>query len=141
MADASRFVCRPHFFARQDYRFLVFPGMVCHTITDVRSEEQLTLVLNPVIAAKQTGLETILSPLVARACLNVMPPAPKRASINVEHVRVCKLIGGSIADSTVIKGVVVQRTTEVSDPDSGRGVVCSTCTAYNPIGARCFIAV
>jgi hypothetical protein len=88
-------------------------GMVCYTVEDVRSEEQLSIALNPVIAAKQAGLEPILSPLVARACLNVMPPAPKRAVLNVDNVRVCKLIGGSIGDSTVIKGVVVLRTTEV----------------------------
>jgi T-complex protein 1 subunit theta len=86
--------------------------MICHTVADVRDEAQLSLALNSVIAAKQTGLETILSPLIARACLSVMPPAPKKASLNVDNVRVCKLIGGSIADSTVIKGVVVLRTSE-----------------------------
>jgi T-complex protein 1 subunit theta len=88
--------------------------MVCHTLEDIRSEEQLSLALNSVIAAKQTGLETVLAPLIAKACLTVIPPAPKRPSLNVDNVRVCKLIGGSTSDSTVIKGVVVQRTSEVS---------------------------
>jgi T-complex protein 1 subunit theta len=41
-----------------------------------------------------------------------MPPAGKKASINADNVRVAKLIGGSIFDSQVVKGVVVQREAE-----------------------------
>jgi len=52
--------------------------------------------------------------LVADAVTGVMPPAPKAPSVNVDNVRVAKLIGGAITDSAVVKGVVVQRDTEGS---------------------------
>jgi len=85
---------------------------VCHTVADVRSVEELSSVLRTVISAKHYGYEDLIASLVARACIGVMPPAPKRPSVNVDSVRVCKLIGGSITDSTVIKGIVVHRQSE-----------------------------
>jgi hypothetical protein len=88
--------------------------MVCHTISqeDLRVEEKLVAALLPVVGAKQSGTEEFLTPLIARACIGVMPPAPKKPSINVDNVRVCKMIGGGIGDSTVVRGIVVQRTSE-----------------------------
>jgi chaperonin GroEL (HSP60 family) len=38
--------------------------------------------------------------------LNVMPPVPKKASVNVENVRICKLQGGSVDQCHVINGMV-----------------------------------
>jgi len=87
-------------------------SLTCHTVSDVRSEAQLADVLRTVVSSKHFGYEELISSLVARACISIMPPAPKRPSINVDSVRVCKLIGGSIMDSTVIKGIVVQRQSE-----------------------------
>jgi len=85
---------------------------VCYTVSDVRDEAALSSVLRTVISAKHYGYEDMLAGLVARAAISVMPPAPKRPSVNVDSVRVCKLIGGGITDSTVIKGIVVQRQSE-----------------------------
>ncbi|CAE7907048.1 cct8, partial [Symbiodinium sp. KB8] len=83
--------------------------MANQSVSDVRSEEELAKALRPVLGAKQSGLEDILAGLVAKACVNVMPLPPKKPSINVDNVRVAKIIGGSIADSQVVKGLVVQR--------------------------------
>ncbi|CAN0229270.1 unnamed protein product, partial [Discosporangium mesarthrocarpum] len=87
----------------------VLPTLVCHTIRDVRDGAQLAFAIKSVLGSKQYGFEDTLAPFVAEACLAVMPPAPKKASLAVENVRVCKLLGGSAADSHVVKGVVVQR--------------------------------
>ena len=38
-----------------------------------------------------------------------MPPAPRKPSLNVDSIRVCKLQGGTIADSMVMKGIVISR--------------------------------
>lgn len=54
-----------------------------------------------------------LAPFVAEACLAVMPPLPAKAMLSVENVRVCKLLGGSAADSHVVRGMVVQRDAQV----------------------------
>jgi T-complex protein 1 subunit theta len=84
------------------------------TLSDPRDKAALTRALTPVVAAKQLGYEELLAGLVAEACLTVMPAAPKKASVAVDNVRVAKLIGGTISDSQIVKGVVVQRDTEGS---------------------------
>ena len=82
---------------------------VCHTVTDVRDKEQCTFVLKAVVGAKQYGYEEFLSPMIAEACQMVMPSLPKRAHVNPEQVRVCKIRGGNIMQSTVVKGLVIKR--------------------------------
>jgi chaperonin GroEL (HSP60 family) len=62
---------------------------------------QLTLLISCLSILQDT-----LAPYVAEACLNVMPPAPKKASVNVENVRICKLQGGSVDQCHVINGMV-----------------------------------
>ena len=103
---------------------------VCHTVTDARSEEQLAGALKAVVSAKHYGYEDMISSLVARACISIMPPAPKRASVNVDSVRVCKLIGGSVTDSSVIKGLVVQRQSEVRGGLNFLWVCASVCPPF-----------
>ena len=70
--------------------------------------------LVPVIASKQTGYEDALAALAAEAILSTMPPADKPASVTVDNVRTCKIVGGSPLDSQVVRGVVVQRDTDGS---------------------------
>ncbi|CAM9778042.1 unnamed protein product, partial [Ectocarpus sp. 4 AP-2014] len=87
----------------------ILPSLVCHTVADVRDPKQLAFAIKTVIGSKQYGFEDSLSPFVAEACLAVMPPPPAKAMLAVENVRVCKLLGGSTADSHVVRGMVVQR--------------------------------
>lgn len=65
--------------------------------------------------AKQYGYEDVLAPLVAKACLIVMPDAAsgKRPYVNLDSVRVVKLIGGDISQSTVVSGMLLARGVEV----------------------------
>jgi len=86
--------------------------MSIHAVTDPRNRDQLIYAVKPVLASKQYGNEDLLASLVTDACLIVMPKAPRLAKINVDNVRVCKLMGGSMYDSSVVKGMVVQRDTE-----------------------------
>jgi len=64
------------------------------------------------VASKQYGLEDILCPLIAKACIEVCPENPK--NFGVDNVRVAKLQGGGIADSHVVKGLVLKRNVENS---------------------------
>ena len=50
--------------------------------------------------------------MVAKACVNVMPPKPRKPSINVDNVRVAKIVGGNVRDSQVVRGMVVLRDAE-----------------------------
>lgn len=68
-------------------------------------EKILAKCITSAVAAKQFGQEAVLAPLIARACLTVMPK--NTFNFNVDNVRVCKVLGGSLAMSEVVKGVIV----------------------------------
>jgi len=91
------------------------------------------------IASKQFGYELFLSKLVAEACVAVMPKKPEFFS--VDNVRVVKLQGGSIEQSELVRGMVIDRDTEgtikkvkdakvaifqgsIAPPDTGNFVRC-----------------
>jgi len=67
--------------------------------------ETLRQAIKTVVASKLLGFEDALAPLIAKACLTVLPTNPY--NFNVDNVRVQKILGGSIHDSEVIKGVVI----------------------------------
>ena len=70
----------------------------------------MTELLKASISSKQSGYESLLCPLIAEACINVCPKNPH--NFNVDNVRVCKLVGGSVYDSMVVKGMVFKRESE-----------------------------
>ena len=65
----------------------------------------LTRVLTSPIAAKQYGYESFLAPLVAQACLTVMPRNPY--NFLVDNVRVVKVLGGNLLQSEVVRGMLL----------------------------------
>ena len=74
------------------------------------TQSGLAAALKPAIASKQYGYEDTLAALVAEAALAVMPPNPK--NFNVDNVRVVKIMGGSLAGSQVVRGMVFGRQPE-----------------------------
>ena len=70
----------------------------------------------PSIASKQYGSEDMLAGLVAEAALSVMPENNK--AFNVDNVRVVKIMGGSLAGSKVVQGMVFGREPEGAWPPS-----------------------
>jgi len=78
---------------------------------DIKSVSEVSKFLSPVIGTKLLqGHESILAPLIAEACIRVLPSDPK--NFNSDNVRVCKMLGGSLLDSSVIQGLVIVRLTE-----------------------------
>jgi len=67
----------------------------------------LAKALSPSIASKQPGNEAFLSDLVAETSLAVMPKNPK--DFSVDAVRVVKILGGSLSQSRVVRGMVFGR--------------------------------
>lgn len=90
----------------------MLPTLAIHKVQDVRNKEEVASALQSVLATKYFGYQDVLGPYVAEAALSVMPPAPRKASLSVDSVRVCKLQGGTIKDSLVMKGMVLSRDTE-----------------------------
>jgi len=78
------------------------------------ARNSLVTALKPAIASKQYGQEEALASLVADAALSVMPPNPK--NFNVDNVRVVKIMGGSLASSKVVQGMVFGREPEGNMP-------------------------
>lgn len=79
-------------------------------LKELRSQEELCKALRTVIASKQSGTEDLLASLVAEAVLAVLPKNP--VNFNVDNVRVVKIMGGSLEQSRVIKGMVFGREPE-----------------------------
>ncbi|KAL6897788.1 hypothetical protein ACP4OV_006747 [Aristida adscensionis] len=73
---------------------------------DVRNKEEVVLRMRSAVASKQFGQEDILCPLIADACIQVCPKNP--ANFNVDNVRVAKLVGGGLHNSTVVRGMVLK---------------------------------
>ncbi|KAK0722790.1 chaperonin Cpn60/TCP-1 family [Lasiosphaeria miniovina] len=73
-------------------------------VEDLRSLAELSKAIRTVIASKQNGNEDFLANLVAEAVLSVLPKNP--ANFNVDNIRVVKIMGGSLDQSRVVKGMV-----------------------------------
>uniref|UniRef100_A0A7S0S258 CCT-theta n=1 Tax=Chlamydomonas leiostraca TaxID=1034604 RepID=A0A7S0S258_9CHLO len=77
---------------------------------DIRNRELVAARIKGAISSKINGYEDMLAKLVADACIEVMPKNP--VNFNVDNVRVVKIPGGGLPDSSVIKGMVLRRDTE-----------------------------
>lgn len=81
--------------------------LVVDKVEDIRSHEELSKAIRTVIASKQSGSEDLLADIVATAVLAVMPKNP--ANFSVDNIRVVKIMGGSLEQSRVIRGMVFPR--------------------------------
>ena len=79
-------------------------------VKEVRETKDLARALRSVIGAKQAGNEDLLADLVAEAVLAVLPKNP--GNFNVDNVRVVKIMGGSLEQSRVVRGMVFGREPE-----------------------------
>ena len=73
-------------------------------VEDIRDQEELSKAISTVVASKQNGNEVFLADLVAEAVLAVLPKNP--ANFSVDNIRVVKIMGGSLEQSRVVKGMV-----------------------------------
>ena len=76
-------------------------------VKDLRSEAELAKAIRTVIASKQSGNEDFLADMVAHAVLAVLPKQP--INFNVDNIRVVKIMGGSLEQSKVVRGMVFGR--------------------------------
>lgn len=107
--------CAPYFlfslFFTHFPLFCSFAAMVVKTIGDLRDRDTVIAALRSSIASKQFGYEDFLSALVTDACLSILPASAKQ--FNLDNIRVIKVMGAGLTDSTWIRGMVFER-----EPDS-----------------------
>ena len=72
----------------------------------------MKLAIKSVLATKQYGYEDLLSELVVSACQTTMSPTAKFPKLNLDSVRIAKLRGGSLGQSSIVKGMVILRDAE-----------------------------
>jgi T-complex protein 1 subunit theta len=82
-------------------------NLVVDKVEDIRSQKELAKAIRTVIASKQSGSEDFLADMVSEAVLAVLPKVP--ANFNVDNIRVVKIMGGSLEQSKVVKGMVFGR--------------------------------
>ncbi|KAM9906458.1 hypothetical protein OXX79_001544 [Metschnikowia pulcherrima] len=85
--------------------------LVVDKVGDVTDTNELMKVIKPVIAAKQYGLEDMISGLVIDAVKLIFNPK-KPQSFNIDNVRVVKIMGSTLSSSEVVKGMVFPREPE-----------------------------
>ncbi|XP_009602381.1 T-complex protein 1 subunit theta isoform X2 [Nicotiana tomentosiformis] len=73
---------------------------------NVTDKNEVISRMKSAVASKQFGLEDVLCPLVAGACIQVCPKNP--ANFNVDNVRVAKLLGGGLNNSSIVRGMVLK---------------------------------
>ena len=73
-------------------------------VDDIRDQDELSKAIRTVVASKQNGNEDFLADLVAEAVLAVLPKNP--ANFNVDNIRVVKIMGGSLEQSKMVRGMV-----------------------------------
>ncbi|OCL03646.1 T-complex protein 1 [Glonium stellatum] len=96
----------------QDEALKILEDLVVDKVNDIRSQEELSKAIRTVVAAKQSGNEDILASMVAEAVLAVLPKNP--VNFNVDNIRVVKIMGGSLEQSKVVRGMVFPREPEGS---------------------------
>lgn len=85
----------------------VLDKLVVDEVSDLRSHAELAKAIRTVVASKQSGTEDLLADMIAEAILAVLPKQP--INFNVDNVRVVKIMGGSLEQSKVVKGMVFGR--------------------------------
>ncbi|KAL8717211.1 MAG: hypothetical protein Q9225_005532 [Loekoesia sp. 1 TL-2023] len=89
----------------------ILEELVIDKVNDIRSQADLEMPIRTVVASKQSGSEDFLASMIAEAILAVLPRNP--VNFNVDNIRVVKIMGGSLEQSKVVKGMVFGR-----EPDS-----------------------
>uniref|UniRef100_A0AC35UB08 T-complex protein 1 subunit theta n=1 Tax=Rhabditophanes sp. KR3021 TaxID=114890 RepID=A0AC35UB08_9BILA len=88
----------------------VLPGLSVKTITDLSDVNEVRKAVRASITSKQYENEDFIADLVSQACVQTMPKNFK--NFNVDNIRIVKILGSSVSDSTVVNGMVFHRKCE-----------------------------
>ncbi|KAL8445799.1 hypothetical protein Emed_005355 [Eimeria media] len=80
---------------------------VCLSVDNLKDAKELEPVLRSVLASKPLCVEAGLSGLLSSAIASVMPPNFK--DFDPDNIRVAKLQGGQLSQSTVLNGMVITK--------------------------------
>lgn len=87
----------------------ILPKLVCSELKDLTDQKLVRQALKSCFCSKQLGNEEFLSELVGDACMQALK---ENSTFNVDNVRVCKILGSGVLNSTVIQGMALRREVE-----------------------------
>jgi len=87
----------------------ILPKLVCSEVKELTKIDLVKRALKACFSSKQLGYEDFLSDLVGNACIQALK---ENTTFNVDNVRVCKILGSGVLNSTVMKGMVLKHEVE-----------------------------
>jgi len=87
----------------------ILPKLVCSEAKDLLDKQLVRKALKSCFCSKQLGNEEFLSELVGDACMQALK---ENSTFNVDNVRVCKILGSGVLNSTVMQGMALRREVE-----------------------------
>ena len=78
----------------------VLETLSCAEIKDTRNLEEVKKAVRPAVMSKQYGHEDFLADLISKACISILP---EKSSFNVDNVRVTKILGSGLLQSSVVQ--------------------------------------
>ena len=85
--------------------------MAIETITDATNLDQIRKPITSAITSKVYGWESIITPLVAQACIHILPKNNPHDFV-VDNIRICKILGAGVSDSCLIRGFALPKDAE-----------------------------
>lgn len=105
----------------QKFALEALEELVIDKVEDMKVQSELAKAIRTVVASKQSGSEDFLADMVAEAVLAVLPKNP--INFNVDNIRVVKIMGGSLEQSKVVRGMVLGREPDGSVKKASRAKV------------------
>ncbi|XP_033112860.1 T-complex protein 1 subunit theta-like [Anneissia japonica] len=87
----------------------LLPDLSCSTVKDLKDRSEVWKAIKTSVMSKQYGNEEFFSKLIADACISVMC---KTKTFNVDNIRVAKILGSGMLQSSVVQGMVFKRNVE-----------------------------
>jgi len=87
----------------------ILETLTCFEVKNTKDEESVKKAIRTAVMSKQYGNEDFLSEIISKACISILPD---KTTFNVDNVRVCKILGSGLQNSSVVQGMVFRRTAE-----------------------------
>merc|ERR1711976_146122 len=103
----------------------ILPTLSLGKVANLLNIEETARIIKTSLSAKQYGYEDFLSKLIAETCISTIANGASPRSFSVDNVRICKIVGGGVTTSKMVKGMMFKRTIE-SDIQSVENAVIAT---------------
>lgn len=87
----------------------ILPDLVCTQQKDLKNKSEVQRALRTSVMSKQYGHEDFLARLLSDACVSILS---EKKGFNVDNIRVSKILGSGVLQSSIVQGMVFKRAVE-----------------------------